>query len=244
MSGLKRLCTVIALVAASSVLLAQTQGLTVRLSTIAPANSTWDLALRQMGADWDKATSGRVKLRVTGGGTQGSQSTYIRYMRPEVNEVDAALLTAGGLAEVDQAFNAYGIPFFFQSDSEEQAVRQKLEPQIVKRLEAKHFHLLSWGHGGWVQLFSTVQVKTLDDLKKTKLWASKDDTEMIKWYTNNGFHPVAQDTTGIVTGLRTGTLNAAPLPPYAAVSLQLTGVVKYMTATSAPTRSLMLTSSR
>jgi len=228
MPGLKRLCTVIALVAATSTLLGQGQGVTVRLSTMAPAGTTWDDALKTMGIEWEKATAGRVKLRVTGGSTQGTQSTVIRYMRPEINQVDAALLTAGGLAEVDPGFNVYGIPFFFQSDAEEQAVRQKLEPLLVKRLEAKHFHLLSWGHGGWVQLFSTVQIKTLTDLKNAKLWTSAGDTEMIKWYTSNGFHPVAQDVTGILAGLRTGTINATPMPPYGAVSLQLGGVVKYM----------------
>ena len=61
----------------------------IRLSTVAPAGTTWDAALKDMGATWNKATEGRVTLRVTGGGAQGSEGTVLKNMRPEVNTVDA-----------------------------------------------------------------------------------------------------------------------------------------------------------
>ena len=200
----------------------------VRLSTLAPAGTTWDAALRDMGAAWSKATEGRVTLRVTGGGAQGSEKTVLRNMRPEVNTVDASLLTATGLADVDPAFNVFGIPFFFQSDEEEQYVRGKLEPTLAGRLEAKKFHLLAWGQGGWVQLFSTVPVKTLDDVKHVKLFTSAGDPAMVNWYTSNGFNPVALESTGIATGLATGMIQATPMPPYGAVATQISRTVKYM----------------
>jgi TRAP-type C4-dicarboxylate transport system substrate-binding protein len=200
----------------------------VRLSTVAPAGTTWDTALKQMGADWRKATDGRVTLRVTGGGAQGSEKTVLRNMRPEVNTVDASLLTSGGLAEIDSAFNVFGIPFFFQSDAEEQYVRGKLEPMLKQRLEARKFHLLAWGHGGWVQLFSTVPMKTLADVKRAKLFTGAGNTEMVNWYTSNGFNPVPLESTAIAQGLATGIIQATPMPPYGAVALQISRTVKYM----------------
>jgi TRAP-type C4-dicarboxylate transport system substrate-binding protein len=201
---------------------------TVRLSTVAPVGTTWDAALKDMGEAWRKATEGRVLLRVTGGGTQGSESTVLKSMRPEVNTVDAALLTATGLADVDQAFNVFGIPFFFRSDEEAQAIRDKLEPVLVKRLEAKHLRLVSWGHGGWVQLFSTSPVKTLADVKKLKLFTSASDPAMVKWYTSNGFSPVALEATNIPQGLTTGMIQETPMPPYAASVLQVYRSAKFM----------------
>ena len=129
---------------------------------------------------------------------------------------------------IDDSFNVFGIPFFFQSDAEEQAVREKLEPVLVKRLEAKHFHLLAWGHGGWVELFSTIPIKTLADVKKAKLWTSAGGTDMTKWYTSNGFNPVAMEATNIGQGLATGMINATPMPPYLAVALQISRTAKYM----------------
>jgi TRAP-type C4-dicarboxylate transport system substrate-binding protein len=200
----------------------------VRLSTVAPAGTTWDAALRQMGADWSKVTEGRVTLRVTGGGAQGSEKTVLRNMRPEVNTVDASLLTSTGLAEIDPAFNVFSIPFFFQTDGEEQFVRAKLEPALKQKLEAKKFHLVAWGHGGWVQLFSTVPVKTLAELKKVKLFTSAGSTDMVQWYTSNGFNPVPLESTAIGTSLATGIIQATPMPPYGAVALQISRTVKYM----------------
>jgi TRAP-type C4-dicarboxylate transport system substrate-binding protein len=200
----------------------------VRLSTMAPAGTTWDAALRQMGADWSKATGGRVTLRVTGGGAQGSEKTVLRNMRPEVNTVDASLLTSAGLAETDEAFNVFGIPFFYASDAEEQFVRGKLEPLLAKRLEAKKFHLLAWGHGGWVQLFSTVPIKTIADVKKTKLFTGAGNPAMVNWYTSNGFNPVPLESTAIAQALATGIIQATPMPPYGAVALQISRTVKYM----------------
>lgn len=200
----------------------------VRLSTVAPAGTTWDAALKQMGADWSKATEGRVTLRVTGGGAQGSEKTVLRNMRPEVNTVDASFLTSAGLADIDLAFNVFAIPFFFQSDAEEQFVRSKLEPALKQRLEAKKFHLIAWGHGGWVQLFSTVPVKTVADLKKVKLFTTAGNTEMVSWYTSNGFNPVPLEATAIGTSLATGIIQATPMPPYGAVAMQISRTVKYM----------------
>lgn len=181
-----------------------------------------------MGAAWSKATEARVTLRVTGGGSQGIEGTVLKNMRPEVNTVDAALLTANGLADIDNAFNVFGIPFFFQSDDEEQAVRAKLEPVLAKRLEAKHFRLLSWGHGGWVQLFSTVPVTSLAELKSKKLFTSAGDTAMMAWYTSNGFHPVAMEATNVMTGLTTGMIQETPMPPYYASFLQVYRSAKHM----------------
>jgi TRAP-type C4-dicarboxylate transport system substrate-binding protein len=201
---------------------------TVRLSSIAPVGTTWDAALKDMGAAWSKATEGRVLLRVTGGGSQGSEPTVLKAMRPEVNSVDAALLTATGLADVDPGFNVFGIPFFFRSDEEAQAVRAKVEPVLSKRLEAKHLRLLSWGHGGWVQLFSTTPVKTLADVKKLKLFTSAGDPSMVKWYTSNGFNPVALESTNIAQALTTGMIQQTPMPPYGASVLQVYRSAKYM----------------
>ena len=229
MRSLKRAWTAAGVgLAAAGVLALAVAPVIVRLSTLAPAGTTWDAALRDMGANWIKVTEGRVTLRVTGGGAQGSENTVLRNMRPEVNTVDASLLTSTGMADIDPAFNVFGIPFFFQSDAEEQFVRAKLEPTLAGRLEAKKFHLLAWGHAGWVQLFSTVPLKTIADVKKVKLFTSAGNPAMMTWYTSNGFNPVALEATGIATGLATGIIQATPMPPYGAVATQISRTVRYM----------------
>ena len=83
-----------------------------------------------MGAEWDTKTAGRVKLTVYAGGTQGSEEATIRMMRPGVDQLQSNLLMAPGLATIDDAFNVFGVPFFFQSDAEGQYVLEKLTPLL------------------------------------------------------------------------------------------------------------------
>ena len=228
MSALKRLF-VVTLVAAAAVRLLAAP-VTVKLATQAPANTTWHKALTDMGEAWNKSTSGRVTLQVYAGGTQGDEPTTIRMMRPTIGTLQAALLTAGGLSQVDEAFNIFAIPFFFEADDEQIAVQQKLSPILEQKLEAKGFHLLCWGTGGWVELFSKKPLKTLGDVKSAKLYTSKGDDKMVQWYKANGFHPVAINATDVPAQLKlsAGMVDTAPFPPYPALLLQIFRDAKYM----------------
>ena len=117
---------------------------TIKLATQVPVNSTWHKALLDMGAQWDTKTSSRVKLTVYAGGTQGDEPSTIRMMRPGVDQLQANLLMVSGLAQLDEAFNVFGMPFFFQSDEEAAYVQGKLTPLLQKKLDAKGFRLLCW----------------------------------------------------------------------------------------------------
>lgn len=219
MFRLRPLALVAAVVLASVHVLAA--DVTIKLATLVPRNSLWYNELTAMGATWTKATEGRIKLTVYEGGSQGDEPTVIKLMRPEVNQLNASLLTAGGVAHIDDAFNVFGIPFFFASDAEARHVREKLTPVLSKRLEAKGFHLVHWGNAGWVQVFSKTAIRSLADLKRLKLFTSEDDERMKKWYLENGFNPVSGKTSAIGTSLATGLIEAAPSPAYAAAVLQL-----------------------
>jgi TRAP-type transport system periplasmic protein len=228
MSRIQRfLLVVFPLVAATVVLAAPGE---IKLATLAPANTSWHKALLDMGAAWNKDTQGRVTLTIYAGGTQGDESTTIRKMRPGIDTLQASFLTAAGLAELDEAFNVFAMPFFFENDTEEIAVEKKLTPVLEQRLQPKGFHLLAWGTGGWVQLFSKKPLRTLADVKSAKLFTSKGADKWVQWYVSNGFHPVALLPADIPAQLKlsTGLIDAAPNPPYLAASLQIFRDAKYM----------------
>jgi len=202
----------------------------IKLATLAPENSPWHTALADMGAAWAKVTSGRVVLTIFPGGSIASESSAIAKMNPAIDGLQAATLTVTGLAEIDDAFNVFGMPFFFQSDEELAAVQSKLTPMLSSRLEAKGFHLVNWGNAGWVQLFSKMPIRTLDDAKKAKLYTTEGEPRSVQWYTQNGFHAVPLKQGDIPTQLKlpTGAINAAPSPPYFALALQFYRDAPYM----------------
>jgi len=229
MSALKRFLLAAVPVAIAPVLLLAVPG-EIKLATLAPANTSWHKALLDMGNTWNKDTAGRVTLTVYPGGIQGDESTTVKKMRPGIDTLQASFLTAAGLAELDESFNVLAMPFFFESDEEEIAVERKLTPVLEQKLQAKGFHLLGFGTGGWVQVFSKKPLRTLADVKNAKLFTSKGVESWVQWYVSNGFHPVALLPADIPAQLKlsTGLIDTAPSPPYLALSLQIFRDAKYM----------------
>ncbi len=219
-----------ALVLSAAMPLAAQAPVRIKLATLAPENSPWHEALADMGVSWSKATAGRVVLTIFPGGSIASESSAITKMSPAIDGLQAAALTVTGLGEIDDAFNVFGMPFFFQSDEELAYVQQKLTPLLSRRLEAKGFHLLNWGNAGWVQLFSKMPIRTLDDAKRAKLYTTEGEPRTVQWYTQNGFHAVPLKQGDIPTQLKlpTGAINAAPSPAYFALALQFYRDAPYM----------------
>jgi TRAP-type C4-dicarboxylate transport system substrate-binding protein len=142
----------------------------------------------------------------------------VRKMR--IGQLHAATMTIAGLTEIDPAFSVFAIPLFFSTDDELLHVLKKLEPELRRRLEEKGFVLLHWGHGGWLHLFSTKTVTTVEDFKTVKFFVWAGDDRMVRWWKDNGFRPVALAGTDIMPSLQTGVIEALPSTPLAALSLQ------------------------
>jgi TRAP-type C4-dicarboxylate transport system substrate-binding protein len=227
MSASRRFAVILAVLALLIVPLAGAPS-EIKLATLVPSGSTWHKALLDMGSAWKKSTADRVTLTVYPGGTQGDEATVIRKMRSDV--IQASFITSVGLAELDEAFNVFGIPFFLESSDEEVAVEKTLTPIIDKRLQARGLRLLCWGTGGWVQVFSKRPLRTLADIKAAKLFTSKGSDKWVQWYVANGFHPVALTPADIPQQLKLGTglIDTAPYPAYLAMALNIYTDARYM----------------
>ena len=218
-----RLAAALVLVACAS-LAAQTVSL--RLGTVAPKASPWVDELQRMGQSWANATSKRV--RFVAFGDLPSESSVIT--RLGTQGLELAALSVVGLAEIDEAFNVLGVPFFFESDAELMHVLNKLTPVFTQRLEAKRLHLMLWGHGGWVQVFSKTPIRSVADLQRARLFTSEGSPKTVQWYTANGFHPVPLPPGEIPKQLKLpmGAIDATPAVPPLALSMQFYRDAPYM----------------
>lgn len=198
----------------------QAQGAAVvRLGTVIPAGTIWNNILKEQSAEWARLTGGRVRLTVMAG-TQGDEDAIIRKMRTS-GQLQAAALSAVGLAiSVDQSFNVFSIPMFFQDYAELEHVMEKLEPIIIQRLADKGFVFVNWGNGGWIYIFSKKPAKNLRDLKGMKLFTSAGDDVTVQWYKANGFQPVPLSSADMLSSLTTGMIEAVPVTPLTALSFQ------------------------
>jgi TRAP-type C4-dicarboxylate transport system substrate-binding protein len=190
----------------------------IRLATFVPDGSVWHKAMKEMGAEWAQETSGRVQLKVYPGGVAGDEPDYVRKMR--VGQLQAAAVTTAGLAQIDNAFQMFGVPMFFDSYPELNAVLEKMTPILKRRLEAKGFVLLNWGHGGWVYFFTRQKASTVAEMKKVKMFAMAGDDRWVQLWKSNGYSPVALAPSDMLTGLQTGMIDGCPTTPLVALTLQ------------------------
>lgn len=198
----------------------------IKMATLAPEGSIWAQVLREMGSDWQQATGGEVKLTLYPGGVAGDEPDLVRKMR--VGQLHAAALTMGGLALLDDGFAAFQVPMFIDSYEELFAVLDAMRPELEKRLAAKGFVLLHWGHGGWIHLFSQQPVRTIADLGKQKIFTAQGNDEMVQLFRRQGIDLVPLATTDVMTGLQSGLIDAMPTTPLAALSLQWFRQTPYM----------------
>lgn len=190
----------------------------VKMATLVPDGSVWDKALKELGGEWRDASDGAVELRIYAGGVAGDEPDVVRKMR--IGQLHAAALSVTGLIAIDKSFEIFQIPFFFDSWEELYYVLEKLRPELEKRLDAKGYVFLQWGHGGWVHMFSRQPVSSLEELRQQKIFTWAGNDMMVELWRRAQFQPVALAATDILTGLQTGMIDVIPTPPLAALTLQ------------------------
>jgi TRAP-type C4-dicarboxylate transport system substrate-binding protein len=221
-----RLCAVLLLVAVVASPVAAAEPVLIKMGTLAPDGSSWHQIFKAMGEEWRKAPGGGVTLRIYPGGVLGDEPDLVRKMR--VGQIQAAALTAVGLADIDTAVSALQIPMMFRSWEEVDAVREQIRPALERRLEEKGFIVLNWGDAGWVMFFAKQPFTTPADMKKLKLFVWAGDNQAIDMWKSAGYQPVPLSSTDILTGLQTGLINAFDTTPLLALSSQWFGLAKHM----------------
>jgi TRAP-type transport system periplasmic protein len=200
----------------SSNALAQTR---IRLATMVPSGTSYHHSLQEMGEKWKKASNGAVTLTIYSDGVMGSEDDIVRRMR--VGQLQAAVLTVAGLADIDPSVAALQkMPLVYHSLEEAAYVRDKMAPDLNRRLAEKGFVVLFWTDGGWVRLFSKEPGMVPDDFKKMKVFVTAGDVTQSELYKSAGFKPVLLEWSDVLTSLQTGMVDALPTIPLHALSNQ------------------------
>lgn len=221
-----RLFPVLLSFAAFGVLAADKQ-ITFKLGTLAPNNSSYHKALLTMGEKWRQASGGTVRLNLFPDGRLGGESDMVGLM--QTGSLDAGLLTAVGLSEIEPAVNALqSMPMAFSTLDEVDYVGEKLRPQLESRLLAKGYIVLFWTDSGWVRWFTTTEMLRPDDLRKHKIFCWAGNTKEYDLWKASGYSPVALETAGIPKALLDGTINAISTPPLYANPSRLDTQAKHM----------------
>lgn len=199
----------------------------IRLATLAPKGSTYHRALQEMGEKWRHAQGAGSTFTVYTDGTQGGEGDVVRRMR--VGQLNAALLSAVGLSEIDPGVGALQyVPMLYRNWDEVDYAREKVRGTLEKRLLDKGFVVLFWGDAGWVRYFSREPAVRPSDFRKTKMWVWAGNIDQADMLKSMGYQVVPLEVTDILPGLQTGLITSLPAGAYFALAGQFDTVAKHM----------------
>jgi len=214
------------LVLAGFLVAARAQQIEIRMATLAPEGSPWHKVLERMGERWRIISGGKVKLNIFPGGTLGDEPDLVNKMR--INQIQAVALSGVGMSDVEPGVRCLQIPMMFDSYEELDYVRDRVAPRLEKMIESRGYLVLNWGDAGWVHIFSKTTVRSLDDLRKIRLFTWAGDNEELELWKANKFKPVALAATDILMGLQTGLIDAVPTTPLYALWNQCFALANHM----------------
>jgi TRAP-type C4-dicarboxylate transport system substrate-binding protein len=200
---------------------------TIKMATLVPDGSAWHRILKEMADEWRTLSGGRVRVILYPGGVAGDDPDVVRKMRLGV--LQAGVLTAVGIAEVDRSVYALGVPMMYRDYDEVYAVLDKMKPTLEASIDQQGFVMLNWADGGWVRFFTTEPVAVPDDLKKIKLFTWQGDTKAVELWKSGGFNPIPLPATEIATALQTGLVTGLGVSPQVAVISQYFTTANHMT---------------
>ena len=208
-------------------LVASYAGTVIKLGTIAPAGSLWDIKLREIASEWKRITNGEVQLKLYMGGTVGDEDNMIRAMK--VGGLNASALTAQGLKNIDSNTFALCLPYIVKDDDEFNFVFDKIKSDFEQALEKQGFITLGWAMTGWVNFFSRDPVVGPEDLRKEKI-SIDTDGRISKVWTELGFRAIPLSFNDLVASLYSGMIDALYVTPLAASAMGIVKTAPHMCA--------------
>lgn len=200
--------------------------LTVKLGSVVPAGSDWDMALKQMALEWKQITGGMVNIKIYSGGIAGNEGSMIQKMR--INQLDMAVLTAIGMNKIVPKTFVLSLPFLLEDNEEVNFLLKNVAPEFDEDFSQKGFEVLMWSTTGWVNFFSREKATSPSMLRRQKLAVDGDETEMMDAWKSLNFHVVPMGITNILSGLQSGMIDAFYAPPMAAASYQWFAMTPHM----------------
>jgi TRAP-type transport system periplasmic protein len=207
---------------------AHADNLEIRLATLAPEGSSWMKILGKGGAEIGTKTEGRVTIKYYAGGVQGDERDVVRKIN--LGQLDGAAVTSVGLSMIDESIRVLELPRMFATVEELDYVADKMWGHFQKKFEAKGFKLQDRGEVGWIYLMSKKELKSLAEVRSSKIWLWGDDGLVKAMYKKLGVSGVPLGVPEVESALSTGRIDACYGSPLAAVALQWNTKVKFMTA--------------
>lgn len=205
---------------------AYSQKYTIKFATLAPEGSTWMNVMDEFNEQVQKLTNGEVKFKIYPGGIQGDEKDVLRKIR--LGQLHSAGFTGVGLGEILPEARILDAPLLFRNHQEVDHISKLLYDDFSRKFEKAGYILLGWTEVGFVYVYAKKPIKSVADLKGTKMWMWEGDPIAEAAFNALGVTPIPLSVTDVLTSLQTNLIEAVYTSPLACVTLQWYTRVDYM----------------
>ena len=198
----------------------------LKIATIAPDGSSWMKSFRAMDKEVRAATKNRVRFKAYPGGVQGDEKDVLRKIR--IGQLHGGGFTGLGMGAIFPDTLVVAVPMLVQTYDEIDYIKEELGDYFRKGIADNGFVLLGWQEVGFVYLMSKTPIRTMDDLRKVRIWAWQGDQVAPAVFREAKINPVYLAVHDVLPALQTGLLDATYSSPLGAVVLQWHTKIKYM----------------
>lgn len=203
-----------------------TQARVFKIATLSPDGTSWMKMMREGASQIKQQTEGRVVFKFYPGGVMGNDENVLRKMR--IGQLHGGAITVGSLAAIDPDISIYGLPFLFSSLEQVDRVRAGMDEELLRGLEKKGYVSFGLAEGGFSYMMSDAPLRTVDDVRKQKVWIPSGNKVGEVVFSEAGISPVTLPLSDVMTGLQTGLIDTVITSPIGALALQWHTRIKYV----------------
>lgn len=179
---------------------------TLKIATVAPEGTPWADLLKLYKRNVEKASGGRLKVKVYLGGTLGDEIAAVRKVKS--GHIQGVGASTGALASLVPELNVVEIPFMFRGFGEaDYALDNLLLAPMEKLFRDRGLVLAFWSENGFRHFGSNWgPILKPEDLKGRKMRSQESFVHIEMWKALDAA-PQAIPTTEVLTALQTGAVD-------------------------------------
>ncbi len=157
----------------------------LKIASLAPARSPWDIQLRELAQEWSEITNGQVTITYYNTNSLGGEKSVLQRLNPprpgQRPPLDGAVLSSVGLNEMAPNAKIYtlSIPFLIQNQDELDAVLDAYGDSLLSEFDKQGFRVIAWTNVGWLSFYTQEPFTNLAELSRIKLASAGLDSPTI-----------------------------------------------------------------
>lgn len=184
----------------------------IKFGTLAPENTPWSEILTNFKKNVQKATKGKVKVKLFLNGVLGDEAQMLQKMK--IGTLTGGGFSTGGISTVVPELQLFEIPFLFNDDAEADFVMDSVVLEDMREACAKkNLYLYIWAVNGWHDFGSKDKpIMGIADLKGSKAFMQETDIQRAFWNAV-GANPVAIPVPDVLGALQRGMITCYTTTP-------------------------------